>query len=182
MGQLAAENSGTIGIAIRRWRRPAEAADFGLPQLLFEFRSPKSLTEFLLRQPPTGRHVLLFKHRKIDPIASLAGLCPSYEFRLADEVPKAKSKKARLRIMPAPAADKAAPWPAGGRCFSPSMCSPPAARDICLPAVADRGGSYSFRAGGLFGRRGRAFSMGTMVSTTSAPTTTLTRSCRLQLA
>jgi protein ImuA len=27
--QLAAESSGTIGIAIRRWRRPAEAADFG---------------------------------------------------------------------------------------------------------------------------------------------------------
>lgn len=29
--QLAAESSGAIGIAIRRWRRPAEAADFGLP-------------------------------------------------------------------------------------------------------------------------------------------------------
>jgi protein ImuA len=27
--QLAAEGSSTIGIAIRRWRRPAEAADFG---------------------------------------------------------------------------------------------------------------------------------------------------------
>jgi protein ImuA len=25
--QLAAESSGTIGIAVRRWRRPAEAAD-----------------------------------------------------------------------------------------------------------------------------------------------------------
>ncbi len=29
--QLAAEHSGTIGIAIRRWRRPVEAADFGQP-------------------------------------------------------------------------------------------------------------------------------------------------------
>lgn len=29
--QLAAESSGTLGIALRRWRRPAEAADFGLP-------------------------------------------------------------------------------------------------------------------------------------------------------
>ena len=29
--QLAAETTGTIGIAIRRWRRPAEAADFGQP-------------------------------------------------------------------------------------------------------------------------------------------------------
>ena len=29
--QLAAESSGTIGLAIRRWRRPAEAADFGQP-------------------------------------------------------------------------------------------------------------------------------------------------------
>lgn len=29
--QLAAETSGAIGIAIRRWRRPTEAADFGQP-------------------------------------------------------------------------------------------------------------------------------------------------------
>jgi protein ImuA len=29
--QLAAESSGNIGLAIRRWRRPAEAADFGQP-------------------------------------------------------------------------------------------------------------------------------------------------------
>src|ERR1700674_2182803 len=29
--QLAAEGSGTIGLAIRRWRRPAEAADFRQP-------------------------------------------------------------------------------------------------------------------------------------------------------
>ncbi|MBE7183810.1 MAG: damage-inducible protein [Methylobacterium mesophilicum] len=29
--QLAAEGTGTVGIALRRWRRPAEAADFGLP-------------------------------------------------------------------------------------------------------------------------------------------------------
>ena len=29
--QLAAERSGTIGIALRRWRRQTEAADFGQP-------------------------------------------------------------------------------------------------------------------------------------------------------
>jgi protein ImuA len=29
--QLAAEGSGAIGLALRRWRRQAEAADFGLP-------------------------------------------------------------------------------------------------------------------------------------------------------
>ena len=29
--QLAAESTGTIGIAIRRWRRQTEAADFGQP-------------------------------------------------------------------------------------------------------------------------------------------------------
>ncbi len=29
--QLAAENAGTIGIALRRWRRQSEAADFGQP-------------------------------------------------------------------------------------------------------------------------------------------------------
>jgi protein ImuA len=41
--QLAAESSSTIGIAIRRWRRPAEAADFGQPD---GFRHP------LARQRP----------------------------------------------------------------------------------------------------------------------------------
>jgi protein ImuA len=29
--QLAAEGSGAIGLALRRWRRQAEAADFGQP-------------------------------------------------------------------------------------------------------------------------------------------------------
>lgn len=29
--QLAAESSGTIGVAVRRWRRPTEVADFGQP-------------------------------------------------------------------------------------------------------------------------------------------------------
>ncbi len=29
--QLAAEGSGTVGIAVRRWRRPTEVADFGQP-------------------------------------------------------------------------------------------------------------------------------------------------------
>jgi protein ImuA len=29
--QLAAEGSGTIGLAVRRWRRHTEAADFGQP-------------------------------------------------------------------------------------------------------------------------------------------------------
>jgi hypothetical protein len=43
---------------------------------------PMSQLLLRLRQPLTGRRVLLFKHRKIDPIASLPGLCPSYEFRL----------------------------------------------------------------------------------------------------
>ncbi|MGV6874866.1 ImuA family protein [Pseudochelatococcus sp. B33] len=33
--QLAAERSGATGIAIRRWRRPADAADFGQPTAAF---------------------------------------------------------------------------------------------------------------------------------------------------
>ena len=140
-----------------------------------------------LRQPPTGRHVLLFKHRKIDPIASLPGLCPSYEFRLR-VIPLADESLVSCGRWHDPQPGRLLafclrrPGRLAGDAF-PRLCAlPRAARDICLPAVADRGGSYSFRAGGLFGRRGRAFSMGTMVSTTSAPTTTLTRSCRLQLA
>jgi protein ImuA len=38
--QLAAEGSGTIGLAIRRWRRPAEAADFGIRHPLARQRAP----------------------------------------------------------------------------------------------------------------------------------------------
>jgi protein ImuA len=52
--QLAAEGSGTIGIAIRRWRRPAEAADFGQPTTVTRWRV-SALPSTPLPVPGVGR-------------------------------------------------------------------------------------------------------------------------------
>ena len=53
--QLAAESSGTIGIAIRRWRRPAEAADFGQPTASVTRWRVSVLPANLLPVPGVGR-------------------------------------------------------------------------------------------------------------------------------
>jgi protein ImuA len=53
--QLAAEGSGTIGIAIRRWRRPAEAADFGLPTASVTRWRVSALPSTPLPVPGVGR-------------------------------------------------------------------------------------------------------------------------------
>ena len=53
--QLAAEGSGTIGIAIRRWRRPAEAADFGQPTASVTRWRVSALPSIPLPVPGVGR-------------------------------------------------------------------------------------------------------------------------------
>jgi protein ImuA len=53
--QLAAEGSGTIGIAIRRWRRPAEAADFGQPTASVTRWRVSALPSTPLPVPGVGR-------------------------------------------------------------------------------------------------------------------------------
>jgi protein ImuA len=53
--QLAAEGSGTIGIAIRRWRRPAEAADFGQPTASITRWRVSALPATPLPVPGVGR-------------------------------------------------------------------------------------------------------------------------------
>ena len=53
--QLAAESSGTIGIAIRRWRRPSEAADFGQPTASLTRWRISALPATSLPVPGVGR-------------------------------------------------------------------------------------------------------------------------------
>jgi protein ImuA len=54
--QLAAESSGTIGIAIRRWRRMAEAADFGQPTAAVTRWRVTAVPSAPLPVPGVGRH------------------------------------------------------------------------------------------------------------------------------
>ncbi len=53
--QLAAEGSGTVGLAIRRWRRPAEAADFGQPTASVTRWRVSALPSTPLPVPGVGR-------------------------------------------------------------------------------------------------------------------------------
>src|SRR5258708_8523841 len=52
--QLAAEGSGTIGLALRRWRHQAEAADFGLPTA--------ATTRWRVTEP-SGRRLIFISQR-----------------------------------------------------------------------------------------------------------------------
>lgn len=64
--QLAAETSGAVGLAIRRWRRPAEAADFGLPTAAVTRWRISALSTWPLPAPGVGRarwHVELIRCR-----------------------------------------------------------------------------------------------------------------------
>jgi protein ImuA len=72
--QLAAEGSGTIGLAIRRWRRPAEAADFG--------------------QPDGIRHTLARQRPPRDPIAGAWRWTPPLAARI-DPVPRRGKRRFR---------------------------------------------------------------------------------------
>jgi len=53
--QLAAESSGIIGIALRRWRRPADAADFGQPTASVTRWRVSALPSAPLPAPGVGR-------------------------------------------------------------------------------------------------------------------------------
>lgn len=54
--QLAAEGSGTMGIALRRWRRQAEASDFGQPTAASTRWRVSVLPSAPLPVPGIGRH------------------------------------------------------------------------------------------------------------------------------
>jgi protein ImuA len=77
--QLAAEGSGTIGLAIRRWRRPAEAADFGQPTASITRWRVSALPATPLPVPGVGR-----PRWQLELIRSRAGESADFEVEACD--------------------------------------------------------------------------------------------------
>jgi len=78
--QLAAEATGTIGIAIRRWRRQTEAADFGQPTASTTRWRVTTLPSSPLPMPGVGRPRWL-----VELIRARAGECADFEVEGCDE-------------------------------------------------------------------------------------------------
>lgn len=77
--QLAAETSGTVGIALRRWRRPAEASDFGQPTAATTRWRVSVLPSAPLPVPGVGRHRWL-----VELIRCRAGMSADFELEACD--------------------------------------------------------------------------------------------------
>ncbi len=93
--QLAAENSGVIGIAIRRWRRQADAADFGQPTAAATRWRVSVLPSVPLPVPGVGR-----ARWQVELIRCRAGESADFEVEACDA-------KGRLAL-PAHVADRPA--------------------------------------------------------------------------
>src|ERR1700749_4054217 len=78
--QLAAEATGTVGIAIRRWRRQTEAADFGQPTASTTRWRVTALPSAPLPVPGVGRPRWL-----VELIRARAGECADFEVEACDE-------------------------------------------------------------------------------------------------
>lgn len=78
--QLAAEGSGTLALAIRRWRRMAEAADFGQPTASVTRWRVTALPSAPLPVPGIGRARWL-----VELIRARAGECADFELDACDE-------------------------------------------------------------------------------------------------
>ncbi len=98
--QLAAETSGTIGIAVRRWRRAAEVADFGQPTAAVTRWRVTALPSTPLPVPGIGR-----ARWYVELIRSRAGECADFEVEACDAA-------GRLAL-PADLADRSAVSPVG---------------------------------------------------------------------
>jgi protein ImuA len=77
--QLAAESSGAIGIAIRRWRRQTEAADFGQPTASVTRWRVSALPSTQLPVPGVGR-----ARWQLELIRSRAGESADFEVEACD--------------------------------------------------------------------------------------------------
>ncbi|WP_102958175.1 ImuA family protein [Mangrovicella endophytica] len=93
--QLAAEGSGTLALAVRRWRRQTEAADFGQPTASVTRWRVSVLPSRPLPVPGVGRARWL-----LELIRSRAGECADFEVEACDG-------KGRLAL-PAAVADRSA--------------------------------------------------------------------------
>lgn len=98
--QLAAEGSGTMAIAIRRWRRAAEAADFGQPTASVTRWRVSTLPSAPLAVPGVGRGRWM-----VELIRARAGDCAAFELDACDA-------QGRLAL-PAELADRSAATGAG---------------------------------------------------------------------
>jgi protein ImuA len=78
--QLAAESSGTIGLALRRWRRQAEASDFGQPTAASTRWRVSVLPSRPLPVPGVGRHRWL-----VELIRVRAGESADFELEACDD-------------------------------------------------------------------------------------------------
>lgn len=100
--QLAAESSGTLGLAVRRWRRQAEAADFGQPTASVTRWRVSTLPSAPLPVPGVGRARWL-----LELIRCRAGESADFEVEACDA-------KGRLAL-PAELADGSTAADAGQR-------------------------------------------------------------------
>lgn len=78
--QLAAESSGTMGLALRRWRRQTEAADFGQPTAASTRWRVSVLPSRPLPVPGVGRHRWL-----VELIRARAGESADFELEACDD-------------------------------------------------------------------------------------------------
>lgn len=78
--QLAAEASGTMGLALRRWRRQTEAADFGQPTAASTRWRISVLPSRPLPVPGVGRHRWL-----VELIRARAGESADFELEACDD-------------------------------------------------------------------------------------------------
>ncbi|MGJ5175536.1 ImuA family protein [Bradyrhizobium oligotrophicum] len=78
--QLCAEASGTIGIALRRWRRQTEAADFGQPTAAATRWRVSVVPSASLPVPGVGRHRWL-----LELIRARAGESADFEVEACDD-------------------------------------------------------------------------------------------------
>ncbi|WP_117191408.1 ImuA family protein [Rhizobium terrae] len=78
--QLCAEGSGTIGIALRRWRRQTEASDFGQPTAAATRWRVSVIPSAALPVPGVGRHRWL-----LELIRARAGESADFEVEACDD-------------------------------------------------------------------------------------------------
>lgn len=78
--QLAAEGSGSVGIALRRWRRQTEAIDFGQPTAAMTRWRISVLPSTALPVPGVGRHRWL-----VELIRARAGESADFELEACDD-------------------------------------------------------------------------------------------------
>ena len=78
--QLAAEGTGSIGLALRRWRRRTETADFGQPTAATTRWRVSALPSAALPAPGVGRHRWL-----VELIRARAGESADFELEACDD-------------------------------------------------------------------------------------------------